>query len=302
MNPLLVLNEAAGSLSRDHDALTPTKLIEAFRAAGVNIELRTAPPGELCETIEAAVATRPDVIYVGGGDGTISTAAGCLVDTPVSLGVLPLGTLNHFARDLGLPPSWPEAVVALAQGVRRTVDVGEVNGRVFINNCSIGSYADAVRKRDVLRRLRGTGKWWAMMLATSAVFRQLRRLRLRIETNGETLALRTPFLVVANNRYSGHVLDSSLRSRLDEGRLWIYTTLARRHLEILHLMWQSLVRSIDRVDGLESFATAEANLSHDMGSLPIAADGELVDLKPPLHFRSRPGALHVIAPREKRDR
>jgi diacylglycerol kinase family enzyme len=296
MNDLLILNEAAGFVTRDKGNRSPNALLEAFHSAGVSVELRLAPPRQLCEIINGAIARRPNTIYVGGGDGTISTAAGCLVDSDIALGVLPLGTLNHFAHDLGIPPNAPDAIAALVRGNRRAVDVGEVNGRIFINNCSIGSYADVVRKRDALRRERGAGKWRAMLLATFAVFRQLRRLRLRIESAEKTLALRTPFAVVANNRYSGHVLDSNLRPRLDEGRLWIYTTRAHRHAAVLYLMWQSLLRSIDRVEGLDSFATTEASITRESGSLPIAADGELLDLKPPFRFRCRPAALQIIAP------
>jgi diacylglycerol kinase family enzyme len=207
--------------------------------------------------------------------------------------------LNHFARDLGLPLVWRDAIAALANGECRAVDVGEVNGRVFINNCSIGSYADAVRRRDALRRLHGIGKWWAMTLATITVFRRLRRLRVRIEANGRMQSLRAPFVVVSNNRYSGHVLDYSLRSRLDEGRLWIYTTRAYRHAAVLRLMWQSLLRKIDAVDALEMTAVTSATLDYDYGRLPVAVDGELVDLRPPLRFRTRPAALRVLAPRRE---
>jgi diacylglycerol kinase family enzyme len=250
--------------------------------------------------LNAAVAMKPDVIVIGGGDGSVSTAAGCVVDTNIALGVLPLGTLNHFARDLGMPRDWRDAVNALAAGEIRTVDVAEVNGRVFLNNCSIGSYAEAVRKRDALRRMGRGGKWWAMTLATIAVFRRLRRIRVRIEANAQTLPFRTPFVVVANNRYSGRVFDHSLRARLDEGRLWIYTTRAARHGAILRFIWQSLLRTIDAVDGLEKIELTEATVHHNYAGLPVALDGELAALQSPLRFRTRPGALRVLVPREKR--
>jgi diacylglycerol kinase family enzyme len=125
---------------------------------------------------------------------------------------------------------------------------------------------------------------------------------MHIETGGKTFSLRAPFVVVANNRYSGHVLDYSLRPQLDSGRLWIYTTRAGRHLAILRLMWQSITRAIDDVDGLEKFEVTEAALSHEGPRLPVAVDGELVDLEAPWRFRVRPGALHVIVPAEQPDR
>src|SRR5215207_1663867 len=103
MNALLILNENAGSLNGDKQAVSPGSVLEAVRATGAQAELRVAPRGQLRDTIEAVIRERPDSILVGGGDGTISTAADCLVETGIALGVLPLGTLNHFARDLGFP-------------------------------------------------------------------------------------------------------------------------------------------------------------------------------------------------------
>jgi diacylglycerol kinase family enzyme len=298
MKALLILNDAAGSLNGDKVAVSASAVVEAFRAEGLDVEPRLAPATQLRGTLQAAVAARPDAVIVGGGDGSISTAAACLADTGIALGVLPLGTLNHFARDLGLPAGWRPAIAVLAHGPCRAIDVGEVNGHVFINNCSIGSYAEAVRKRDALRTLHGSGKWWAMFLATLAVFRRLRRLRLQIETNEATMALRTPFVVVSNNCYSGRVLDSSLRPRLDAGRIWIYTTRAHRHGAILRFAWQSLLRNIDAVDGLEVIETCAATVNHPYGKLHVAVDGELVVLERPLRFRIRPAALRVIVPQK----
>lgn len=297
MNAVLVLNQAAGSLTGGRSAASPGELQAELHAQGVPATLRIAEPGKLCATLEAALAQKLDAIFVGGGDGTISTAADCLVDREVALGVLPLGTLNHFARDLGVPVDWRAAVAALARSRPQPVDVGEVNGRVFVNNCSIGAYARAVRRRDALRRRRGWGKWWAMALATLDEFRRLRRLRVRVDLGAETRRLRTPFVLVANNAYSGHVLDSSLRPRLDEGRLWLYSTRAHRRLTLLRLAWQTLTRKIDETEGLEKLALTDARLTGEHGPPPpLAIDGEVAQLQPPLRFRIRPGALRVLVP------
>ncbi|ACB77174.1 diacylglycerol/lipid kinase family protein [Opitutus terrae] len=297
MNAILILNPQAGALAHGAgDAASPIKLHDAFAAAGVDVALRPVNGDELGATVAAAVAQKPEAIFVGGGDGTISAAAAHLVDTGVPLGVLPLGTLNHFARDLGVPTPWREAVVALACGQVRHVDVGEVNGRIFINNCSIGSYAEAVRRRDALRSDRGHGKWRAMLLASFSVFRELRRIRLHLNLPHQALDLRTPFLLVANNRYSGHVLESSLRDRLDQGQLWFYSTRARGRADVLRLVWQTLVRELDDADALDVQAASTAVLSSPQASLPVAADGELLTLHPPLQLRIRPGALSVLAP------
>lgn len=296
MTATIVFNEKAGTFLNQTDGLTPAALQEALAAAGIEATLRPATGKAIEATLKQAVAEKPEALLVGGGDGTVSAAAALLAGTSLPLGVLPLGTLNHFAKDLGYPVDWREAVKALGTATVQRVDVAEVNGRVFINNCSVGSYADAVRRRDALRRQKGSGKWYAMLVASLAVFRELRRMRLHIETSGTTLDLRTPFLLVSNNRYTGHVLNASLRPQLDQGKLWLYTTRASRRGALLRMAWQSLIRRIDSADALEVHSTEEASVSIARGPMPAAADGEVLNLTPPLVFRIRPKALCVLAP------
>ncbi|MEO6004107.1 MAG: diacylglycerol kinase family protein [Opitutus sp.] len=295
MNVIVVYNEKAGT-SVSADGPTREALQDAFAAAGITADVRNVPGDQIEASLREAVRERPTVLYAGGGDGTISTAAGLVAGTNIVLGVLPLGTLNHFARDLGIPSDWREAVAALVAAPVRAVDVAEVNGRVFINNCSLGSYADAVRRRDALRREKGHGKWPAMILASWAVFRELRRMRLQITTPDTTLTLRTPFVLIANNQYTGSVLATSLRPKLDEGRIWLYTTRARKHGALIRLAWQSLVRRIDAADDLEVHSFTHATITVLRGRIPVAADGEIVNATPPLQLKIKAGALRVLAP------
>lgn len=297
MNVVVILNEEAGSLQGETPSLAPDEVRAAFAQEGVSADVRVVAGGRMVETLTTILKHPPDAIFVGGGDGTISTAASLLAGGTVPLGVLPLGTYNHFARDLGIPPSWRAAVTALVHGVQRSVDLGEVNDRTFINNCSIGWYAEAVRKREALRRKQGMGKGWAMLRATTAVFLRLRRLRVQLLLPERAMPLRTPFIVVANNRYAGRVLDYSLRPQLDDGRLWIYTTRARGRLAILRMMLQSIVHELDAPDDLDKQAVTAADFTAETARTAIALDGELVNVRWPLRFRSRPGALRVLAPR-----
>lgn len=297
MNAIVVYNEQAGGAPRAGSVGANTEsLRDAFKEVGINAEVHAVNGKQIQDFVSDAVSRKPDVIFAGGGDGTISAAAARLIDTGMPLGVLPMGTLNHFARDLGLPVEWQAAIVSLASAPAKAIDVAEVNGHIFINNCSIGSYAEAVRHRDALRRKRGLGKWRAMIVASWIVFRELRRLRLQIETPGKSLSLRTPFVLVSNNRYTGRVLASSLRSKLDEGRLWLYTTRAHRHGALIRLIWQTLTRRIDEADELEVHTLTEATINLQRGQLHVAADGEVLDVQSPLHFRIRAAALQVLAP------
>lgn len=297
MNGVLIVNGQAGAAGTQRgDEPTPSTLREAFTAVGIEVRVMRVGGGALDSTVRDVVRQKPDAVFVGGGDGTVSAAARRLVDTGIPLGVVPLGTLNHFATDLRLPGDWRAAVAAFASAPPRAVDVAEVNGHVFINNCSLGAYADAVHRRDALRRTHGHGKWPAMLRASLAVFRELRRHRIHIQTPETSLALRTPLVLIANNRYTGHVLDASLRPRLDEGRLWLYTTRARGRADVLRLVWQTFVRRIDAADALHTCSTTAAIITTTPPRLPAAADGEVIELTSPLQFRIRPGALRVLAP------
>ena len=299
MKAIVIFNDGAGSVAAPDDPVTARALRDAFAAAGIVTDVRAARGPALASAFRDAIAQHPDALFAGGGDGTISAAAAHLIATGIPLGPLPLGTLNHFVRDLGLPGKWREAIPLLAASHPRAVDVAEVNGRIFINNCSLGSYAEAVRRRDRLRRENGHGKWRAMALAVWSVFRELHRRRFRLVTTGSTRVVHSPFLVVANNRYAGHVLDASLRPCIDERQLWLYSTRARGRGAVLRLLFQALIRPFHDADALDLFPATEVTIEVDPHPLPVAADGELLDVKPPLRFRIRPGALRVLAPSPK---
>lgn len=298
MRAILILNPRAGTLAGATDAPQREDIVRLLAAEGVTVDPALPATDSLPAILRAAVAARPDAVWVGGGDGTISTAAGALADTGVPLGVLPLGTLNHFARDLGLPVDWQEAARLLARGAVTSVDIASVNDRKFINNCSLGSYPEAVRKRDALRAERGHGKWPAMLLASIDVWRNLRRMRLRLTSPTATMALRTPFVLVSNNRYAGPVLKTSLRPSLTQQSLWCYTTREHRTGALLRLAWQALTRRLDETDALEVISAPRLRIESAHGRIPAAVDGEVVALDPPLEFRIHPGALRILAPVE----
>ncbi len=254
-------------------------------------------PDEIERALSAGVTARPDAIIIGGGDGTVRSAAAALADSGISLGVLPMGTLNHFAKDLEIPFTLPEAVDALVSGTVQSVDAAEVNGHLFINNCSLGTYAEAVKRREALRREQGHGKWRAMFKASWQAFRRFKRMRMRVSIPGVAVRdLHTPLIVVGNNAYSGHVLHGSLRARLDEGKLWLYIAHVHRHLAALRMAWQSLTRRLDAADALAAEPVTEFTIESDT-PIHLAADGEILELPSPWRFRIRPGALRVIVPK-----
>src|ERR1041385_7680888 len=132
-----------GGWGDGHGGERAKRLEEAFREAGLEPRLWPFGPGEeVREVARRALEARPPVLVAAGGDGTLSAVADVLRGTDTALGVIPVGTMNHFAKDLGIPLDAGEAAQVIGTGRCIRVDVGEVNGRAFINNASLGIYAD----------------------------------------------------------------------------------------------------------------------------------------------------------------
>jgi diacylglycerol kinase family enzyme len=234
-------------------------------------------------------------IVAGGGDGTVNAVAGKLVGTATALGVLPMGTLNHFAKDVGIPLNLEAAIRNLFTGRLIKVDVGEVNGRVFVNNSGLGFYPHFVRQREEQERL-GHVKRVAFMLALRALARRYFRLRMKVHMNREeALEHLTPFLFVGNNRYQTAGLEMGTRRRLDSGRLWICTAPTNRDRKAGHVALKILM---GRENDLElNFVEAEEIwVEPGTARVNVSTDGEVSIMDAPLHYRIRPLALSVIAP------
>jgi diacylglycerol kinase family enzyme len=294
----VVLNAGAGAAAQAGEALAP-RVEAAARAAGFDPRLEEVPTPRLEARLrELAVAPDLDAVIVGGGDGTIRTGAEALAGTGRAMGVLPLGTLNHFARDLGLPPDPEEALRALGRGRVTEVDVAEVNGRVFVNNCSLGLYPEAVRQRELLRARHGMGKWAAMGRGALDALRRFPVSRLDLIAGSRTLPLTTPQVVVGNNRYEPRLLGLAQRPHLDHGELWLYAAIARGRLGFVRAVLRALTGRLDQERDFVSLAAPEVQIIRRSRSRRVRAalDGELVELESPLRLRSRPRALRVLVP------
>jgi diacylglycerol kinase family enzyme len=236
----------------------------------------------------------PAVIVAAGGDGTVCAVAQVLAGGAVPLGILPLGTLNHFARDLGLPLDIRAAVAVIAAGRIATVDAAEVNGRVFVNNSSIGLYPNMVRDRD--RQPRRRAKWLAMALALLRVLRRPMARRLIIECGGRVERQRTPFAFIGNNVYDTTLPTLGRRATLSAGELCLFVAKPRSHLAAVGLMLRLALGRADQARDFESSIAKALEIDSRHRRLTIALDGEVLRLRTPLRYRSRPGALRVLVP------
>jgi diacylglycerol kinase family enzyme len=297
---IVLVNAAAGTVERKGTDALSDALTGAFAACGTSASLTFVSSDDLGRVAREAVARAKregvDGIVVGGGDGTVRAVATALVGAGLPLGVLPLGTLNHFAKDLGLPPALDDAVAVICAGHTRAVDVGEVNGEVFINNSGIGLYPFLVLDRDRRRVRLRMAKWTAMLLAGLRLWRRFPLRRLVIAVEGRSEPFRTPIVFVGNNEYGLSLSALGKRERLDAGTLWICVSKARRPAALLWVAIRAAAGFIDRDGGLEVARAGSAEIRSRASKLLVALDGEVEIMRPPLRYRIRPGALRVFAP------
>jgi diacylglycerol kinase family enzyme len=226
----------------------------------------------------------------------VSAVADVVRGSGTALGVIPVGTLNHFAKDLGIPLDPAEAVRVIAAGRCVGVDVGEVNGRGFINNASLGLYADLVRKRQRQQRRLHRSKRTAMLWAALEVLGRSRLLDLRLELDDRTQECRAPFVFVGNNHYVLEGFEIGKREQLDAGILSVYTTRRGSGAGLIGLALRALFGRLRQADDFMESAVRLLRVESPHRRLLVATDGELHALDTPLEFRIRPRALQVIVP------
>jgi diacylglycerol kinase family enzyme len=259
--PLLLVNPRSGDRKP-----TPAELCR--RAEGLGIEAHVLREDE--DAADLARSADATALGIAGGDGSLGAVAAVAIERDLPFACIPFGTRNHFARDVGLHRDDPVGTLAAFAGRERRVDVGRVADRVFLNNVSLGAYAQLVQRRGRHRRRREV---LANARALGIAFREP---PLHARVDGEPLDAR--ILLVANNHYTLELLSLGERKRLDDGLLHLYAARG-----VLPRTWH------------ERTATA-LRIELPQRRVETAIDGELETLETPLDLRLEPRALRVLLP------
>ncbi len=292
----VVLNAKSGT---GRAAELAERLELLFREAGWRAVVSVTERAEdMATAVRAAIASNAAAVVVGGGDGTLSAAAAELAGQGIPLGILPLGTMNHLAKDLGIPLDPDEAAKVILGGHTTAIDLGEVNGRIFLNNASLGLYPQIVRVRQ-RHPATGVRKWIIATWVTLKVLARHRSMAIRLNVDDEVVLRRTPIVFVGNNEYRAAGLAAGSRESLSGGTLAIYIVNAggRRHpVRLIRLAWHMVLGTALEGDHLELVRTAAATVESKEEMLHLALDGEVEIFYAPLEFRILPGALRVFVP------
>ncbi len=211
------------------------------------------------------------------------------------MAILPIGTLNHLARDLGVSLDVNEAIGQLKSDRIARIDLGEVNGRVFINNSVIGLYPAYWFLRARIEH-RWKLRWLSVASALFTVLRRNPYLKLRLTVNGQEIVRKTPYVLVANNEHKMEGYQLGTRARLDRGLLWVYVMRKLSRWRLLRMAVSLVFGRFKKQDDFETYAVSSLRVETRRKRLGVSLDGEVKSLRTPLEYRSLPGALSVIAP------
>ena len=290
---IVIINAASGTSDKEDEQRI---LTDIFSTENIDAQILLARTGaEIVELAKKAARGECQTIVAGGGDGTISAVAEELIGTEKILGVLPLGTLNHFAKDLNIPLELEEAARNIVNGQAINVDVGEVNGQIFINNSRLGLYPEVVHRREKRERL-GYGKWTALVRSAFKVLKRYPFLEIRLNVDGQQTVTRTPFVFIGNNEYEMESFNIGGRGCLDAGHLSLYMTPNSGRIALLKIAIRAFFGKLNQEKDFVSLCTDEIWIETRRKQIRLAIDGEVLMMKTPLHYAIRPKGLRVIVP------
>jgi len=289
----VIINAGSGSVECE---TVERQLRELFDQNGIKAKINLAQNGaEIIDLAKKAVKGDAEIVVAGGGDGTVSAVASEVIGTEKTFGVLPLGTLNNFSKDLGIPQNLEEAVKIIAGNNVQEIDVGEVNRRIFVNNSSIGLYPHIVKRREAQQRL-GHGKWrsafWAAlkMLVRSPFF------AVKLETEKGVRIVKTPFVFVGNNDYEMDFFNIGRRAKLDDGKLSVYFLHRSGRKGLFLLVLRTVFGRLRQTHDFEEINVEAITFETKKKRILVAFDGEVETLHSPLHYKIHPKSLRVIVP------
>jgi diacylglycerol kinase family enzyme len=279
------VNPAAGNAS---------EIDRALRRAGL-FDVVPVAPDRITQAARDAVAGGATRVAVAGGDGTVSAAAAGVAGTDTTLAIIPAGTLNHFARDHGIPTDLEAACEVARSGRVERVDVAWVNGRLFLNTSSVGVYANFVRVREQLEPR--IGYWMSSMWSMVRTFARVQAFQVRFQSDTLQRPYETPLVFIGVGERELKL--PKLGGRVDDGRpgLHVMIVRGRRRARLVALAFAAAargIRALSRTPHLDSFLVRRCTIEQRHST--VAVDGEVVTLKSPLEYELGEGALRLVVP------
>lgn len=310
---LVLLNQRSGTLASSDADDEVERIAAGFADHGVTADVRSVEPAHLADTVVACAREGQCVaVVVGGGDGTINTVANAVAGTKLALGVLPLGTHNHFAKEMGVPEDMDAAVAALADALRRgdaglrPLDVAEVNGHLFLNFSGVGLHPKVVEQREhdhaelkkswLLRTLfKRFTKPLALVVSFVRLLGTMTVMRLILDLDGKRLPRATPSVIIAHNTHQIRAFGLHEISVVHRDVLNVYVARTTRVIGLLRLVLAAAFHRLPGAREFESLPATDLTVRYRRPTVKVTVDGEVMRMKTPLCYKIRKAGLTIVS-------
>jgi diacylglycerol kinase family enzyme len=297
MTPLanVILNRRSGA---DNKPMFREEIGAAFRSYGWRVEFVACERGNLANQVKDVVAKEAGTIVVAGGDGTVNTVASACLALERPFGIVPGGTFNYVARNLGVSTNVNEAVAAIVAGQLRPLDAGEINGRLFLNNAGTGLYSDLIERRERDKRRFGRKRIVGLYSGILSMLDSYPLYRVELTADGRSEQLLTTTLFFGCNALQLENYNVAARNCLHDKKLAVLSLKVRNRRDIGKAALAALMGKLEEADNIDSFCARTVRVLTQRPVLKVAVDGETVVMHSPLDVKLRPEALHVFAPQQ----
>jgi diacylglycerol kinase family enzyme len=293
----VIVNESSGSHATE---TLHTDIEQAFERQDMRVQWLTLTRKELAKARETAVEklilSAKGVLAVAGGDGTVNAVASACRKLGRPLGILPAGTFNYVARNLGLPIDVAEAARVIAAGRAEPIAVGEINGRLFLNNAGFGLYSHMIEEREVAKRRFGRHRIVAFFSGLKVLTERHPLYHIHITADGRELTLKTTTLFFGVNALQLANYNLEAAKFVERGQLAVLSLRLDSRFDIARMAWAALHGKAEAAQCVEATAATTVRVTTRRRALKVAIDGELVVLRPPLEVRLVRDGLQVFMP------
>ena len=296
-NITLVMNSGAGN---DDKATARDLIVQKLKEAGIAVtlaEISGANVVTVCNTAAKDAKADGSLVVAAGGDGTVNCVASACIKHDVPMGVIPMGTYNYFARDLGIAPDIEGAIAVLVTGQLTTTAVGLLQDQIFVNNASFGTYARVVKNREMDKKKFGRYRIVALLSDIRSLYAPAKNYTLRIGTGDMAKNCRTTMIFAGINKFQMENLGIPLAEKAGRTQMSVTIMKPATRWEMTRILLRGLFRQLPQDDRIDVLHAETFTVDAPAAPIVCVVDGEIVNLTLPLEFKLLPDQLRVMTPK-----
>lgn len=302
LKPLsMIYNEKSGFHASKNDQIYE-QLMTLWTEQGFEIQVFDIASEASIDVLMQKVVSRHQqytdhgVIVAAGGDGTLNAVASQLLNQEIPMGILPLGTFNYVARVLNIPLDLLEAAKVVGTGEARDSHVARINDHIYLNNASLGLYPLFIKKRELYNQKFGRFPLHAYTSGLDVLIRDRKELKLELEVDGTKYPVKTPLLFFGNNQLQLEEMKLKIAKCAELGEVAGVILAKSDKATLFKTLFQLIRGNLEKAEDVYSFSGEQVAVYSKKSSLTIAIDGELMEIKTPLHFSVAKNALKIMVP------